>query len=91
MDHVIFFKDDQEFEDICIHNIPPNWEFSEWYNRHVDEDTKIVILDKNSTILRRGGKVAGRGGFAVKINAYRINPLLPCNPDDLEEVDDFWV
>lgn len=80
--NIIYFDNDNEFYDYCVNPDPvvattdlgtlhSDWFFTEWYQSHVDEATKIVILDDNSTILRRYGVVAGRGGVCKQINAYR--------------------
>lgn len=96
--NIIYFDNDQEFYDFCVESYSINrrvrdhrvrksgWDFSDWYQSHVNEATKIVILDENSTILRRRGLVAGRAGITRQINAYRVNPLDPNNPELLMEV-----
>ena len=85
--NIIYFDNDEEFYDFCVETYSINrrvrdhrvrkagWDFSDWYQSNVNEDTKIVILDSDSTILRRGGMVTGRAGITRKINAYRVNPL----------------
>ena len=97
--NIIYFDNDEEFYDFCVETYSINrrvrdhrvrkagWDFSDWYQSHVNDATKIVILDSNSTILRRGGMVAGRAGVTRKINAYRVNPLEPENPELLMEVE----
>lgn len=96
--NIIYFDNDQEFYDFCVESYSINrrvrdhrvrksgWDFSDWYQSHVNEATKIVILDENSTILRRRGLVAGCAGITRQINAYRVNPLDPNNPELLMEV-----
>ena len=96
--NIIYFDNDEEFYDFCVESYSINrrvrdhrvrksgWDFSDWYQSHVNEATKIVILDENSTILRRRGLVAGRAGITRQINAYRVNPLDPNNPELLMEV-----
>ena len=91
--NIIYFDNDDEFYDFCVENYSINrrirdqrvrrvgWNFSDWYQSNVNEDTKIVILDDKSTILRRRGLVAGRAGITRQINAYRVNPLDPENPE----------
>ena len=97
--NIIYFDNDEEFYDFCVETYSINrrvrdrrvrkagWDFSDWYQSNVNDATKIVILDSNSTILRRGGMVAGRAGVTRKINAYRVNPLEPENPELLMEVE----
>ena len=96
--NIIYFDNDEEFYDFCVESYSINrrvldhrvrksgWDFSDWYKSHVNEATKIVILDENSTILRRRGLVAGRAGITRQINAYRVNPVEPDDPDQLMEV-----
>ena len=96
--NIIYFDNDEEFYDFCVETYSINrrvrdhrvrkagWDFSDWYQSNVNEDTRIVILDSNSTILRRGGMVTGRAGITRKINAYRVNPIDPENPALLMEV-----
>ena len=91
--NIIYFDNDEEFYDLCVESFSVNrrvrdqrvrkagWNFSDWYQSHVNDATKIVILDDDSTILRRGGMVAGRAGITRKINAYRVNLL---DPENLE-------
>ena len=80
--NILYFDNDDEFYEYCVNpdlvvitsdqGTPfSDWLFTEWYQSHVDEATKIVILDDKSTILRRNGMVSGRGGICKKINAYR--------------------
>ena len=80
--NILYFDNDDEFYEYCVNldlvvitsdqGTPfSDWFFTEWYQSHVDDATKIVILDDNSTILRRYGMVAGRGGVCKQINAYR--------------------
>ena len=100
--NIIYFDNDQEFCDFCVESYSVNrrvrdqrvrksgWNFSDWYQSHVNDATKIVILDDGSTILRRGGMVAGRAGVTRKINAYRVNPIEPENPELLMEVGKEW-
>ena len=95
--NIIYFDNDQEFYDFCVESFSVNrrvrdqrvrkagWNFSDWYQGHVNDATKIVILDDGSTILRRGGMVAGRAGITRKINAYRVNPVDSDNPELLLE------
>lgn len=94
--NIIYFDNDEEFYDFCVNPEPIiktssrglkyfDIDFAEWYKNHVDEATKIVILDDDSTILRRGGVVSYRT-CSKKINAYRINPIEPENPELLMEV-----
>ena len=99
---IIYFDNDEEFYDFCVETYSINrrvrdhrvrkagWDFSDWYQSNVNEDTKIVILDSDSTILRRGGMVTGRAGITRKINAYRVNPVEPDNPELLMEVGGRW-
>ena len=59
---IIYFDNDEEFYDFCVETYSINrrvrdhrvrkagWDFSDWYQSNVNEDTKIVILDSNSTI-----------------------------------------
>jgi hypothetical protein len=79
--NILYFDNDDEFYEYCV-NLDMvakvrgrcasySWDFTEWYYSHVDEETKIVILDDKSTILRRNGVVSGGGGVCKKINAYR--------------------
>lgn len=98
--NIIYFDNDQEFCDFCVESYAVNkrvrdqrvrkagWNFSYWYQSHINDDTKIVILDNDSTILRRGGMVAGRAGITRKINAYRVNPFEPDNPELLLKAGD---
>ena len=95
--NIIYFDNDEEFYDFCVESYSINrrvrdhrvrksgWDFTDWYKSHVDENTKIVILDDDSTILRRGGVVSYRT-CNKKINAYRVHPLDPDNPELLMEV-----
>lgn len=94
--NIIYFDNDQEFYDLCVNPEPViktssrdlnyfDMDFTEWYKSHVDEATKIVILDGKSTILHRGGVVSYRT-CSKKINAYRVNPLDSDNPELLIEV-----
>ena len=95
--NIIYFDNDEEFYDFCVESYSINrrvldhrvrksgWDFSDWYQSHVNEATKIVILDDKSTILHRGGIVACHA-VNRKINAYRVNPLDPNNPELLMEV-----
>ena len=89
--NIVYFDNDEEFFDFCVNTelviktsakgtLYYDMDFTEWYKSHVGEATKIVILDDDSTILRRGGVVTYRT-CNKKINAYRVNPL---DPDDLE-------
>ena len=91
--NIIYFGGDQEFCDLCVNPEPViktgksgvkyfDMDFTDWYKSHVDEATKIVILDDDSTILRRGGIVTYRT-CSNKINAYRVNPLDPDDPEML--------
>ena len=94
--NIIYFDNDEEFNDLCVESFSVNrrvrdqrvrkagWNFSDWYQSHVNEATKIVILDENSTILRRSGMVACHA-VTRKINAYRVNPVVPNNPELLIE------
>ncbi len=94
---IIYFDNDEEFYDLCVSPEPViktstntsityfDMDFTVWYKSHVDEATKIVILDDDSTILRRGGVVTYRTCNKI-INAYRVNPLDPENPELLMEV-----
>ena len=96
--NIIYFDNDEEFYDFCVESYSINrrvrdhrvrksgWDLSDWYQSHVNEATKIVILDENSTILRRRDLVAGRAGITRQINAYRVNPLDPDNTELLMEV-----
>ena len=96
--NIIYFDNDDEFYDYCVETYSINrrvrdhrvrragWDFSDWYQSNVNNATKIVILDNNSTILHRRGLVAGRAGITRQINAYRVNPLDPENPELLIEV-----
>ena len=95
--NIIYFDNDEEFYDLCVS--PElvfktssktgvtyfDMDFTEWYKNDVDEATKIVILDDKSTILHRGGVVSYRT-CSKKINANRVNPLDPENPELLMEV-----
>jgi len=94
--NIIYFDNDEEFYDLCVSpdlafktstkgTLYYDMDFTEWYKSHVDENTKIVILDDKSTILRRGGVVTYRT-CSKKINAYRVNPLEPDDPELLIEV-----
>lgn len=94
--NIIYFDNDEEFYDLCVSpdlviktstkgNLYYDMDFTEWYKSHVDEATKIVILDDDSTIFHRGGVVTYRT-CNKKINAYRVNPLDPENPELLMEV-----
>ena len=101
--NIIYFDNDEEFYDFCVETYSINrrvrdhrvrkagWDFSDWYQSNVNEDTKIVILDSDSTILRRGGMVTGRAGITRKINAYRVNPVEPNAPELLIEVGERMV
>ena len=93
---IIYFDNDEEFYDFCVNPEPIiktssrglkyfDMDFTEWYKSHVDEDTKIVILDRHSDILHHGGVVTSHT-CSKKINAYRVNPLDPENPELLIEV-----
>lgn len=98
--NIIYFDNDEEFYDFCVKTYSINrrvrdhrvrkagWDFSDWYQSNVDENTKIVILDDNSTILHRGGMVACHT-VTRQINAYRVNPLDPDDPELLMEVGEF--
>lgn len=98
--NIIYFDNDEEFYDLCVESYSVNrrvrdqrvrktgWDFSYWYQSHINDATKIVILDNDSTILRRGGMVAGRAGITRKINAYRVNPFEPDNPELLLKAGD---
>lgn len=99
--NIIYFDNDEEFYDLCVNPEPViktgksgvkyfDMDFSEWYKVHVDEATKIVILDDDSTILRRGGMVTCRT-CNKRINAYRVNPIEPENPELLMEVGEKWI
>lgn len=94
--NIIYFDNDEEFYDLCVNPEPViktgksgvkyfDMDFTYWYKSLVDEATKIVILDDKSTILCRGGVVTYRT-CNKKINAYRVNPLDPENPELLMEV-----
>lgn len=94
--NIIYFDNDEEFYDLCVNpdlvvktdtvgDISLEIDFTEWYKNHVDEATKIVILDDKSTILHRGGVVTYRT-YSKKINAYRVNPVEPDDPELLIEV-----
>lgn len=94
--NIIHFDNDEEFYDHCVRpdlivktsakgTLYYDMDFTEWYKSHVNEDTKIVILDGKSTILHRGGVVSYRT-CSKKINAYRVNPLDPENLELLMEV-----
>ena len=94
--NIIYFDNDEEFYDFCVSpdlivktsakgTLYYDMDFTEWYKSHVDEATKIVILDDDSTILRRGGVVTYRT-CNKKINAYRVNLVDPENPELLMEV-----
>ena len=95
--NIIYFDNDEEFYDYCVETYSINrrvrdqrvrkagWDFSDWYQSHVNDATKIVILDDDSTILRRGGMVACHA-VTRKINAYRVNPVEPDDPELLMEV-----
>ena len=92
--NIVYFDNDQEFYDFCVESYSVNrrvrdqrvrkasWNFSYWYQSHVNDATKIV------TILRRGGMVAGHAGIPRKINAYRVNPIKPDDPELLLKVGD---
>ena len=95
--NIIYFDNDEEFYDFCVSPEPViktssktgityfDMDFTDWYKSHVDEDTKIVILDRHSDILHHGGVVTSHT-CSKKINAYRVNPLDPENPELLIEV-----
>lgn len=95
--NIIYFDNDEEFYGLCVNPEPViktssktgityfDMDFTEWYKSHVDEATKIVILDDKSTILRHGGVVTYRT-CNKKINAYRVNPLDSDDPELLMEV-----
>ena len=86
--NIIYFDNDEELYDLCVSPEPViktstntsityfDMDFTVWYKSHVDEATKMVILDDDSTILRRGGIVTNHT-CSKKINAYRVNPLDP--------------
>ena len=94
--NIIYFDNDKEFYDLCVNPESViktgksgikyfDMDFTDWYKSHVDENTKIVILDDDSTILHRGGVVTYRT-CNKKIKAYRVNPLEPDDPELLMEV-----
>lgn len=94
--NIIYFDNDEEFYDLCVNPDPViktgksvikcfDMDFTDWYKSHVDEATKIVILDSHSEILHHGGVVTYRT-CNKKINAYRVNPLDPDDPELLMEV-----
>ena len=95
--NIIYFDNDEEFYDFCVSPEPViktssktgityfDMDFTDWYKSHVDEDTKIVILDRHSDILYHGGVVTSHT-CSKKINAYRVNPLDPDDPELLMEV-----
>ena len=96
--NIVYFDNDEEFFDFCVNTelviktsvkgtLYYDMDFTEWYKSHVDEATKIVILDSHSEILHHGGVVTYRT-CNKKINAYRVNPLDPDNPELLMEVGD---
>ena len=99
--NIIYFDNDEEFYDFCVSpdlvvktsakgTLYYDMDFTEWYKTHVDEATKMVILDDKSTILRRGGVVSYRTS-SKKINAYPVNPIEPENPELLMEVRKKWI
>lgn len=94
--NIIYFDNDEELYDLCVSpdlvvktstkgTMYYDMDFTDWYKSHVDEATKMVILDDKSTILRRGGVVTYRT-CNKKINAYCVNPLDSGNPELLMEV-----
>ena len=94
--NIVYFDNDEEFFDFCVNTelviktsakgtLYYDMDFTEWYKSHVGEATKIVILDSHSEILHHGGVVTYRT-CNKKINAYRVNPLNPENPELLMEV-----
>ena len=83
--NIIFFYYFEEFYDLCGNPEPViktssrglkyfDMDFTDWYKSHLYKAAKMVILDDDSTIFRKGGMVSYRT-YSKKINAYRVNPL----------------
>lgn len=84
--NIIYFDNDEEFYDLCVSPefvfktssktgvICFDMDFTDWYKSHIDEAAKMVILDDDSTIFRKGD-VVSYCTYSKKINAYRVNPL----------------